>query len=81
MKHIGKHARRLKRSHNDLEKKFAKAWQESNDRGNTLAHLMVEGNESRPPEPTKEAAEVAATIIQWLGSPVGQEFLKEVQET
>ena len=43
----------------------------------TLDYLLATDN--RPcGDVTPRDAEVAATVIQWLGSPVGQRFVKEV---
>jgi hypothetical protein len=38
--------------------------------------LLDPDHQHRPQEPTQDQATVAATIIQWLGSPVGQFFLQ-----
>lgn len=70
---------------NPLEKAFAAAWQEANDQTrpgmvhSTLAYLMDENNRGRPNPPlTQRDWLVANTVIQWLGSPIGQGFLKDV---
>ncbi len=74
----GLHAYRFR--DNPEEKRFANAWETHNLRGHTLAHLLderpVQGG--RPPDPTDRDRLVAATIIQWLGSPVGQAFLEDI---
>ena len=76
--HRGISRHRLK--DNPLEKKIANKWEEENWRGGILAHLLdqrpVQGGS--PPEPSDRDALVAATVIQWLGSPVGQHFLEEL---
>jgi hypothetical protein len=77
MIHEGKSLHRL--SSNPLEKAYHDAWLEHNDQpyGGTLAYLLGDGN--RPScDFTERDAEVAATIIQWLGSPVGQRFVEGV---
>jgi hypothetical protein len=63
-----------------LEKKFAEKWQEQNDRGTaTLEFLMDETNRGRPEPPVSNRDRlVSNTVVQWLGSPVGQCFLVEV---
>lgn len=72
-------------SQNPLEEKFAKIW----DNLNTDQFGKIDGSgilewilTKNPPEPLKSVTErdrkVAATIIQWLGSPVGQGFLSKV---
>ena len=69
---------------NPLEKAFALAWQEANDevpgRGHaTLAYLMDKHNRGEPNPPLSERDWlVACTVIQWLGSPVGQNFVEHV---
>jgi len=65
---------------NPEEKRFAKKWQKHNDDGNTLAWLLdpERGNSWRPTEPSDRDVEVAATVMQWLGSPVGQGFLRDL---
>lgn len=70
---------------NPLEKAFAVAWQEANDesipgRGHpTLAYLMDrEGRGTPQPPLTDRDWLIACTVVQWLGSPVGQGFLKHV---
>lgn len=64
-----------------LERLFAEKWQEINDRhldpDATLKYLLSEDN--KPVRPSDRDRLVAATIIQWLGSPVGQAFLKNVE--
>lgn len=63
-----------------LEKRFAEIWQNQNDRGTaTLDFLMDETNRGRPNPPVSDRDRlVSSTVIQWLGSPVGQCFLVEV---
>lgn len=84
--HVGMHTHRLKQ--NPWEEHFAKRWQEANERKpgrptSTLAYLL------NPPtrdydhvaEPSEHDAEVAATVIQWLGSQVGHAWPKETIES
>ena len=74
-KHEGLAPYRLK--DNPEERRIAKAWQKHNDDGNTLAWLLdpERGCAHRPPDPSDRDVVVAATVLQWLGSPVGQGFL------
>lgn len=66
---------------NPLEKAFAEAWQAENQimpgrPTSTLAYLMDLTNRGEPNPPLTDRDHlVAATVIQWLGSPVGQGFL------
>ena len=72
---------------NPLEQLFAEAWEEMNltppggaDGRGTLDYLLAE-NPNRPcGEVTDRDRLVAATVIQWLGSPVGQSFLMQACE-
>jgi len=77
----GANAHRYKQ--NPLEKAFAVAWQEMNSglgkRYTTIDYLMDPSNRGNPNPPiSKRDWEIANTIIQWLGSPVGQAFLCDV---
>lgn len=77
MKHEGKSTHRL--SSNPMEKAFHDAWLEENTNlhcGILLGQLL--GEENRPAEVSDRDALVAATVIQWLGSPVGSGFLQQV---
>lgn len=69
---------------NPLEKKFAEAWEKINtvnrNGNNTLDYLLAENVNKPNGEVTERDRVVAATIIQWLGSPVGQYFLKDVMK-
>lgn len=49
----------------------------SNPRERIAAEL---GNGKDPVEVSDRDREVAATVIQWLGSPVGNNFLRELLE-
>jgi len=68
---------------NPREKKISEVWQEYNegcsceppqDSQTLLATLLKE-------TPTKRDFLVAATVIQWLASPVGEGFLAEVDSS
>lgn len=58
---------------NPMEKVFADAWAREGER--LLAYLLNHGETS--PWPSDRDYAVAATVIQWLGSPVGQCFLRD----
>ena len=70
---------------NPLEEAFAMAWEKANTnfygklngRG-YLDYLLAKDNNRPEGEVTPRDREVAATVIQWLGSPVGQIFVEEV---
>jgi hypothetical protein len=73
----GLHTYRFKE--NPEEKRFAEAWDKQNEQGSNLAYLLTVGDQSgRPPEPSDRDHVVAATVVQWLGSPVGQSFLRDL---
>ena len=71
-----------------LEKLFAECWQEENTqlavRNCTLDHLLqkmvTNGDIYYAERQTKEIHKIPATLIQWLGSSVGQGFLRTVIE-
>jgi len=68
-----------------LEKLFAECWQEENTqlavRNCTLDHLFSGNVDEYYVEiQSNENHKLAATLIQWLGSPVGQGFLAKVIE-
>jgi len=81
MKTKGLHTYRLK--DNPEEERFAKAWDEHNRHGTVLAHLLDTRSvqTGRPVDPTDRDEAVAATVVQWLGSPVGQGFLSDLGYT
>lgn len=73
MKHHGISRHRL--SSNPLERAYSDAWEE--EAPGTLGFLLC-GQDKGAHDYTQRDAEVAATIIQWLGSPVGSRFVEEV---
>lgn len=70
----GLHSHRLKS--NPMEKRFAECWDERQVYGRTLEYILSVDNIPRPVNEHDE--QVAATVIQWLGSPVGLSFLEKV---
>ena len=71
--HRGLHTYRL--ASNPDEAKLAKAWAKLNE-GNypLLGYLLSIDN--RCEDFSERDAAVAATIIQWIGTPVGKEFIE-----
>lgn len=61
---------------NPLERSFVEAWKTQN-RGNKTLKYLLAGPTNKPVPVSDRDAEVAATTIQWLGSPVGQAFLED----
>ena len=73
-KYRGKHFNRTSRNaDNPKELAFAKAWAETNEAYQILDHLLGDG--LRCKQPTSAEYELAATLVQWLGSPVGYAWL------
>lgn len=76
-KHVGLYPHRLNVKGNELEAKFAEAWQKENDKFNLLWILLYKQDVPFDDIPKRDV-EVAATVIQWLGTAAGQEFLRKV---
>lgn len=68
---------------NPEEERFAGAWAKLNPLGGHLDHLLDTRPDQigRPPVCSDRDQVVAATVIQWLGSPVGQAFLRDLGYT
>ena len=57
---------------------FAERWELHNESSpNAIKHLLGDKDWE---DVTERDEQVAATIIQWLGSPVGESFCREVNE-
>lgn len=69
----GIHRHRFKANPN--EAKLASLWDKQCTYHSTLDYLLGDG--AKPAEPSDRDRQVAATVIQWLGSPVGQCFLED----
>lgn len=77
IRHVGIYDYRL--VNNPLEKVYSEHWEKLAEE--YLKTLLYGPNKDSENERNLERdAVVAATIIQWLGSPVGQGFLEEVRE-
>jgi hypothetical protein len=74
MKNKGLHTHRFRE--NPDEKRFAEEWERQNVQARTLNYLLGDG--LKPVDATPREREVAATLIQWLGSEVGKGFLEDV---
>lgn len=66
---------------NPEERRFAEAWEKQNNPADSqadssLAYLL--SPDSQKESVSDRDREVAATTIQWLGSPVGQAFLRDL---
>lgn len=78
IRYQGKNIHRF--NQNPLEKVFAKRWQELCESGENLEYLLSGPTNQRLPITDKEQI-AANTVVQWLGSPVGQYFLITVLAT
>jgi len=72
---------------NPLEKRFAESWDEINTdscgklNGNGILDYIMAKNINNPlGDISDRDRAVAATVIQWLGSPVGQSFLTQTNK-
>ncbi len=65
---------------NLLEKKFSNRWAKAQENHSFLLQHVLDskGTSYPPPDVSDRDAVVAATVIQWLGTLVGQDFLREV---
>lgn len=86
IKHEGFFAERL-RQDNPRELAFAEQWKQENELFQILQHLLVSENGlpfadsvcskvERMAEYDQLSANIAATVVQWLGSNVGMDFLR-----
>jgi hypothetical protein len=75
-KHLGMRPYRF--ADNPEEERFARAWAQFE--ASDLGWLIVDSEQNGCRAPFVEERErvVAATVIQWLGSPVGQGFLRDL---
>lgn len=71
----GLHLYRL--ASNPIERIYAARWAEINKTGHILEHILSSGGD-RKADPSERDYAVAATVVQWLGTIVGQGFLEEV---
>lgn len=79
-KHAGYNIHRLANDRNPLELAFAREWLEENRSQDILARLLSPTNDPQDTIMTERDTLVAATVIQWLGSHVGQSFVRRVGE-
>ena len=80
MRNQGKNIHRL--AEYPLERQFADTWDKFNrDEQKALEYLLAEDLNWPKDEVTHRDRMVAATVIQWLGSHVGQYFLEQVKKS
>lgn len=64
---------------NPKERVFANAWQEQNKWKYSMLEQLLSADSSKTPAQVSLRDEmIAVTVIQWLGSPVGLCFLRDV---
>ena len=64
---------------NPLERAFVKEWERINDGDKLLKYVLDRTHSNQGNHvPSEIEQEVAVTLIQWLGTPVGQGFLRDV---
>lgn len=63
---------------NPEELRFVMEWEERQQYGHLVDHMLSDGSSLSPPPASDEARRVAAVVIQWLGTPVGQGFLRDL---
>lgn len=79
-KHIkGMKAYRLEDKSNELEIAFAEAWEDENNDYDFFGRLVSGRPNGYDYETTDRDEEIAATVIQWLGSDAGQGFIDRVR--
>jgi len=63
---------------NPLEQRFAEEWVKLNKENKILLYLTSPNNDPAYSNLCERDKIVAGSVIQWLGSPVGQGFLQDV---
>ena len=63
---------------NPLEQKFAEEWVKRNREGKILLYLTSPSNRLEQSDLCERDKIIAGSVIQWLGTPVGQCFLRDV---
>ena len=62
---------------NEMEERFARIWEAYDEEHHILEYMLSSRTNEREPV-DENTQEDIATIIQWLGSPVGLSFLEKV---
>lgn len=75
--HQGLHHNRTNDPLNYEERRFAQAWARENEPPKRLLEYLM-SVDNKGVETSDRDQLVAATVVQWLGSPVGQYFLHEL---
>lgn len=75
-KNRGLHSNRYSRE--PEEKRFAEAWDAKNRGVVRTLNYLLSSDSQRAIEPSDRERVLAATVIQWLGSSVGQSFLEDL---
>lgn len=82
----GKNTHRF--STNPIEKVFSDLWAEENERwiknglrGSVLQYILSEDGGKTVPETSERDEMITASVIQWLATPIGKNFLEELHDT
>jgi len=85
IEHVGVNSNRLAVERHVFEKIFAEEWADRNDSclncpdpNGTLDYILSEDHDHIPQTKSQRDAAVAASVVQWLGTEVGFDFLMEV---
>ena len=71
----------LRLKNNPDERVFAQAWEHVNKGDKLLKHILDRTHRNQGNyHPTLAERQTAATVIQWLGTPVGQAFLSGITD-
>lgn len=78
MKTTGFHTHRF--ADNPEERRFAEAWERMNGQSSAVTTFLLRGDdvEGYVEGASDRERAIVATVIQWLGSPVGQGFLRDL---
>jgi hypothetical protein len=71
---------RVVQPHNVREKVFVQRWRLNQEHSKLLDHLLNPRLEEAPPELSDRDYQVAETVVQWLGSPIGKLFLEDCEK-
>lgn len=79
---VGKNIHRL--SQNPVEEKISELWSNENERwykngrGSILQYTLSPDGGKTLPDVSERDEMIAATVIQWLGTPIGQSLFNEM---
>lgn len=77
VEHVSLQPRRLV---NDPERIYAEEWRKRTDRDGLLDHVLAPDCDVLRARVSRRDAQVAASVIQWLGTPVGLGFIRTCED-